>query len=156
MKDEPTPCDPKRVSLFFDQELPPEEHDRVSRHLNNCPVCQKELQDMQAVSKMFRAEMEADVFQAGLYNLERSVMDQIKRKKTPWWERLANTFISFKFLVPAAAAVAMLVISVSVSRYSAIEAGPSAIVDSFTGETSSVMIMETPDSQHTIIWFNEE
>jgi len=156
MKNEHINCDPSQLSLFFDQELPSAEHERVSRHLKDCPACRKELRDIRAVSKMFRAGLEDGVVQAGLLNLERSVIDRIKKKKEPLWKRFANTSISWKYLVPAAAAVAMLVLSVSVTRYSAIEAGPSAIVDSFTGETSSVMIMETPESQHTIIWFNEE
>ena len=33
---------------------------------------------------------------------------------------------------------------------------PSAIVSSFTGQISSVMIIETPKEHHTIIWFSED
>ncbi len=156
MKNEHINCDPSLLSLFFDQELPPAEHERVIVHLKDCPACRKELRDIRAVSSMFRAGLENNTLQAGLLNIERSVIDRIKRKKEPWWNRFSNILTSRKFVIYAAGAAAMLVISVSGIRHSAIEAGPSAIVDSFTGETSSVMIMETPESQHTIIWFNED
>ena len=35
------------------------------------------------------------------------------------------------------------------------ENGPSAVVSSFSGNVSSVIIMETPETRQTIVWFSE-
>ena len=33
---------------------------------------------------------------------------------------------------------------------------PSAIINSFTGSVSSVMILETPETREIILWYNED
>jgi hypothetical protein len=33
---------------------------------------------------------------------------------------------------------------------------PSAIINSFTGSMSSVMIFETPETRQTILWYKED
>jgi hypothetical protein len=33
---------------------------------------------------------------------------------------------------------------------------PSAIIKSFSGSMSSVMVFETPETRQTILWYNEE
>jgi hypothetical protein len=33
---------------------------------------------------------------------------------------------------------------------------PSALINSFTGSYSSVIILETPNTRHTILWFSDD
>ncbi len=156
MKNKPMNCDPSLLSQFHDQELSPDENARVSSHVRDCPQCRKELQDLQAVSSLFKAGLDKELSRASLSRVQRNVLERIQKKRDPWWKRLPSFFWSGKFLVPAVATAAVLVVSISVTRHTVVESGPSAIVSSFAGETSSVMIMETPDSQHTIIMFCED
>jgi anti-sigma factor RsiW len=155
MTTDETPCDATMLSRFLDQELGPDEHDRINEHLSYCPSCQKVLRENQSISTLLRAGLEEAISRADIENFEERVFDLIQRKGAPWWIKLKALFMSRKFYVPAVAVATVLILLLSVVRRPDPETGPSAIIKSFTGEISSVMIIQTPKSQQTILWFNE-
>ncbi|MDM8551666.1 zf-HC2 domain-containing protein [Desulfobacterales bacterium HSG2] len=140
-------CDPILLSQFFDHELEPEEYDRVSEHVRDCLSCRKSLLDNQSLSGFFRAGLGKTVARTRFDNLEERVLSQVRNRKP----QIGN----WKFLIPAAAMVAILFLVFPLTGPRVSVSGPSAIVESLTGDTSSVMILETPESRQTIIWFNE-
>jgi hypothetical protein len=143
------------VSRFFDQELGPDEHDRINKHLRHCPSCQKVLKANQSISALLRAGLEEAFSHVDIEDFEERVFDLIQRKGAPWWMKLRALFVSKRFYVPAVAVATLLILVLSVVRRPAPEPGPSAIIKSFTGDISSVMIIQMPKSQQTILWFNE-
>ena len=147
-------CDEERIGRYFDGEISQEEYDSISRHLKDCPSCQEILQDNQAISTVFRNSLEREVSQAGLAALETRVLGQIRQKENPWWERLTTLLFSNKLLIPASA-VAALILFFVITRGPTTISGPSALIEAFSGEVSSVMIIETPKSRQTIIWYKE-
>ena len=147
-------CDEELIHRYFDGELSREEHTRISSHLEGCPSCQKILQDNQAISTIFRDNLEREVSQADFGVLETRVLDQIRQKENPWWERITKLFFSNKLLIPATA-LAALILFFAITREPTTISGPSAIIEAFSGEVSSVMIIETPKSHQTIIWYKE-
>ncbi|MBL7225868.1 MAG: zf-HC2 domain-containing protein [Desulfobacteraceae bacterium] len=147
-------CDEELIGRYFDGELSQEEYDSISRHLKDCPSCQKTLQDNQAISTVFRDNLEREVSQADFGVLETRVLDQIRQKENPWWERITKLFFSNKLLIPATA-LAVLILFFAIMRSPTTISGPSAIIEAFSGEVSSVMIIETPKSHQTIIWYKE-
>ena len=147
-------CDEELIDRYFDGELSLKEHDRISRHLKDCPSCQKTLQNNQAISTVFRDNLKREVSQADFGVLETRVLDQIRQKENPWWERITKLFFSNKLLIPATA-VAALILFFAITREPTTISGPSAIIEAFSGEVSSVMIIETPKSRQTIIWYKE-
>ena len=147
-------CDQTLIDLYFDNELGQDEHARFSEHISHCPSCQKALRDNQAISTLFKSGLDKEVSQANLDALEERVLDLIRKKRSPWWRKVIDLFVSKKLLIPAAA-MAVMLIFFSIIRQPAPVSVPSAIVKSFSGDVSSVMIIETPKSRNVIIWYNE-
>jgi len=147
-------CDEELIGRYLDGEVSRKEHDQLSRHLEGCPTCQKILQDNQAISTVFRDNLEREASQADFSVLETRVLDQIRQKENPWWKRIAKRFSSIRILIPATA-LAALILFFAITRSPTTISGPSAIIEAFSGEVSSVMIIETPKSHQTIIWYKE-
>ena len=147
-------CDQSLLDRFFDKELGQDEYDLVRKHLKACPTCQKALQKNQAISTLFRASLDREISHAGLDRLEERVLDLVRQEEVPWWRRFAEQFILKRPLIPATA-LALFALFFIIERGPVSVSDPSAIVKSFSGETSSVMIIEAPKSGQTIIWYKE-
>ena len=149
-------CDKLLLNRFFDQELGPAEHAKVSEHLEHCSFCQNALQNSQSISVLFSESFDRKMSQADLGKIEKNVTGLMRNKKELLWIKLKSLFGSEKFLIQASAAAAVFVIFFSIMGYNSSSApGPSALIKSCTGDVTSVMIIETPKSRQTIIWFNE-
>ena len=154
MKKAHVECDQSLIDRFFDGELGRDEYDRVRKHLEGCPTCQKALQDNQVISTLFRASLDGEISRAGLDRLGERVLDLVRQEKVPWWRRFAEHFVLRRLLIPATA-VALVGLFLIIERGPVSIPDPSAIVKSFSGETLSVMIIEAPKSRQTIIWYKE-
>lgn len=153
-------CNPILLHQFFDKELGPEEHARTREHVRRCLSCQESLQKNRSLSDLFVRSVEKAVSQTNFDALEKQVLSRVesgKRKKEKGKWKVENLFSGFsrKILVPAAAMAGIVLLVFSLAGPPEPAPGPSAIINSFTGDISSVMIMETPKSRQTIIWFNE-
>jgi len=155
MKKDDITCDPALIGRFFDRELGLDEDAQVGRHLKNCPSCQKELRENEAISTLFKAGLDDQLSQIDLSDLEPRVLELIQRNGVPWWMRLRNMFVSKRFLVPATA-IAIILLFFSLTRHPVTVSGFSTTIDSFTGEVSSLIILETPRSHQTILWFSDD
>ncbi len=147
-------CDPILLNGFIDQELEPEEHARVEEHLENCVSCREAVGDSRKISMIFTKTMQNEVERTSpdIENLVKIIRDD----KEPWWMKFKDMFDFTKILVPVTAmAAACLVVYFLNVKQPVPVSGPSAIIDSFTGNISSVMILETPETHRTIIWYNE-
>jgi anti-sigma factor RsiW len=139
----------------MDGELGTDEMAQVQRHLEDCPACQREFRELKAISTRFKSELDSVLSKVYPLNLEQQVWEQIQKKRVPWWTRLGDLLVTKRFLVPATAVAAMFILFFMLIGHPTQVSGPSAIVDSFSGEISSAMILETPRSRQTIIWFTE-
>jgi len=138
------------ISRFVDQEVTPFDHSTFIRHMNDCQDC---------------AELESK-FRLMTSGFERHVDSQtlrIKKESPPisfekqlaWKNRYRNLTLKLASLGTAALifTVALLPWAGDPARDRIHE--PSAIVNSVDTYGSSVMIIETVNTQHTIIWFSE-
>lgn len=155
MKMDPAICDPTLVNRFFDQELGPDEYALMSEHIKHCPSCQKALQDAEAISALFGTALDKELSRAKLERVEERVLAFIHRTKTPWWLKLGHLFVAKRFYVPATAVIAGLILYFFFLAPPTSVSGPSAIINSLKGNVGSVMILETPKSHQTILWFSE-
>ncbi len=158
MKKSRCKCDPILSDKFFDQELGQDEHAQVSEHLRHCTSCQKALQENESISALFVNSLGKAVSRTMSDNLENSIISKLETRKVISVFSFQFSIFNFlkKFFIPATAmAAAILIFFFTFTKPPASVAGPSAIVSSFTGDIASVMILETPESHRTIIWFNE-
>ena len=148
-------CNGELLSRYLDRETTPEETQHVDRHLKQCPACRQHLQQHGELARRLRREVSAAGEAADFDRLEMHIIRAARRPKSPWID-LRRTRFSWKLLVPIAATAAVALFFFTSVFQPPAPAGPSAIINSFTGRVSSVMILETPQSRHTVIWYSEE
>ena len=147
-------CDPELISRFHDKELAPEEYIRVGNHLKTCPSCKKLFEDLETLSGHVQAHMADPVLKTEYARIEENVIRSI-REKASWWIRAKEAFLSKRVLVPVSIMASLTLVFFTLFRPPA-TSGPSAIINSISGDLSSVIVMETPKTHQTIIWFHEK
>ncbi len=155
MKKEKKMCDPERLGHFLDRELEADKYALIRSHIQSCPRCQKILQGNQFISSLFQTGLERKGHEVNFREIEEKVMAQIEKGGASWQSRLEEFFVSKRFYIPAATVTAVLLVVFSFLGRPISTPGPSAIIKSFQGSVGSVMILETPKSHQTILWFNE-
>jgi hypothetical protein len=148
-------CNPILISRFLDSELEPEEYDRVKAHLLDCPNCMKSLEEFKNISLKTKAAIQKGLPHFDKKFIESGVINDIKKRKIALWRRVLEVLLSKKGLIPLTALASLCIVSLMVFK-SPGPPGPSAIVQSVSGDITSIMIMETPNSRQTILWFNEK
>ncbi len=148
-------CDSRLLSRFADGEVSAVERDRVSRHLTHCQTCRNALNRIRLLADTCESFMDTSRFQKDLAGIEGRIMGRIKRPVT-WGERAWHFVRTRWVLVPASAAGTILAVFITIQMFFTAPTTPSAIVTSMTGDVSSVMVMETPQSHQTIIWISED
>ena len=164
--------DPIMLSQFADGEVKPDEAEQIKQHLSDCPDCRKAVNDNHLLSSHFKNYLNLNTSSINLSALETNVLEKIDRKNEILRDKIKRLLFSKKFLIPVSAMASVLFLLLffsyrfiyrnsdgPVRRFpvqTSAATVPSAIVDSFSGETSAVMIMETPHSRLTILWYNEK
>jgi hypothetical protein len=143
-----TPC--KRyteafISRVADNAVPEQERSGFFHHAQTCGTCAETLENYRQMGQMFTSHTANQVH-------------QIHRELPPICVtspqgRLRCISAGLKLKLASLSAAA-LILAVSLYTWQS-DTGPSAIVNSVDTYGSSVMIIETSESQHTIIWFSE-
>ncbi len=154
MKKSSSNCDPVMISRFFDKELDPTDDASVDRHINSCRPCREMLDDLKTLSKEVREHL-TQICDTDCASIEKSLLATICRKKIPLGERVKEALFSKKVWIPVTAVASLLIVFFTMFQPAG-DNGPSAIIASLSGDVSSVVIIETPRTRQTILWFNEE
>lgn len=149
-------CDDALLSRYLDGDLGPDEKKGMEDHLQRCETCRRQLAFFSDFSQDFRNHVQQETDRVDFTPLEKEVINKALHQR--YYKRGPSSFFaSLKFAVPAAA-VACLLLFFSYTRFAVepVPTAPSAIINSFTGSMTSVMIFETPETRQTILWYNEE
>ncbi len=141
------------ISRFADNEVPAPDHDAFTRHLEDCGACASTLAAYRQMGHLFDSHAGSQVKQ-----IRKKLSPITLEKKTGLFSRLFSGFKGSWGLPMKLASLSAAAIILAVSLYpwqNDPMPGPSAIVNSVDTYGSSVMIIETTDTQHTIIWFSE-
>lgn len=156
MKTAPSQCDTQKLLRYHDGELSAEEHDRTAGHLAQCAECRKALHQQQQIRRTVQGAAEIVAAQTPRPDVEGRLLAKIKgpgkinRNQRGFWTRR-------RWIPAGALATALLAVMIINGpwRQSVQTMEPSAIVESFQGNVSTVMILETQTTGQTIVWFNE-
>ncbi|RTZ98425.1 MAG: hypothetical protein DSY89_09685 [Deltaproteobacteria bacterium] len=149
------PCNNQALSRFLDGDLTRAEQSRVERHLADCKDCRKTLNRMNLLSGTCQSVFAESRFHKELAGLEGRILSRARRPAS-WREAAWRFFREKKVFIPVSAAGTIMAVFVTFQIFFTSPATPSAIITSITGDLSSVMIMETPESHQTIIWIKEK
>jgi len=155
MNDNKGICDPDLISRFFDHELDQKASERIAGHIEKCPSCRRTLEDFEGLSLMVNEQFRDIRTELTKGSVEEAVLAALQNRKVSWRSKIRETLLSKKMLIPLTTS-AVLIVSLAVFFHSPKPAGPSAIVTSLSGEMTSVIIMETPQTHQTILWYTED
>ncbi len=128
------------ISRFVDNQVSCPDQDNFVRHMDSCPACAKTLAEFSQVNHAF----------------ERHVATQANRIRPISLEKKPAARSRGIVLKLAAMGTAGLIFAVALLPWAGDRISePSAIVNSVDTYGSSVMIIDTQDNRHTIIWFSE-
>mgnify|MGYP000270064777 CR=1 FL=1 len=155
--DNPTPCDHEQLSRYHDGEATSQEIRRIEAHLPHCPDCRNMLADFDRLGHLMRSHGERALAAADTSAVMQRLLTrrQQRREAFAGWR---NWFKPARLFLPVTVTVLALAIYI-IPRPFKIEPdgqAPSAIINSFTGSVTSVMLFETPNTHQTIIWFKED
>lgn len=146
--------DSELISRYYDGELGQVERSQVESHILGCPSCNKILEDLKEVSDQYGGLLAHQSIGIDTRETEKHVLDRLRREETPWWAKVKDILLSKKILVSATATFGVALLFITVLRVP-VPDSPSAIVTSVSGDVSSIIILETPETRQTILWFNE-
>ena len=108
-----------------------------------------------AVGAVFRELVAQEVDRADLDGLENKVMARIKNPRPRFPHGLLQLLKWPRIWAPAAAVVCMALAFFLFWPQSPQIPVPSALVQSFKGDIASVMILQTPQTLQTVVWYKE-
>lgn len=150
------------LSQFVDNALPSQITRTLEEHLTSCPACQQTVKKYQNITNQVVNGIQRHSNRMNDTEIEKNLLIKIRKEnaKKKWNFSYLNGFIDFikvkKIYLQMASFAAILLLSMAFlqDQRPAFHT-PSAIVNSIDGEMASVMILETPDRRHTIIWYKE-
>ena len=148
-------CDEILLDRYRDGDLDAGQKRRMEDHLEGCRQCRRQVADMAAFSQDLRDRVRQAADSVDFMALEKQVLHKALRQHR-FRDGFSRFTASLKYTIPAALTAGMLLF-LAYSHYVAQPAPlPSAIINSFTGSMSSVMIFETPETRQTILWYTED
>ncbi len=153
MTDSEIVCGTELISRYLDNELHGDELIRVRTHIAVCESCSTRLKGYDKIHTGLNSIIHT-IPGESLAGLENRVVESIRKKNKVDSKGWKNVVFSRKMLVPAGIA-ASIILMFFTFYYNPAPAGPTAIVSSLSGSGSSVMILETPKTHETILWFSE-
>lgn len=149
------------ISKFVDNELDEKEHNAFIRHKAQCPDCCAAESDFRQADIIFKQQADAmaekllkDAHEIFIKTEESDHPPGIKERIQ---RRLPSTPAVFGML-SLAVVVGIMTLALwqqDIRQTGRIVPPPSAVVNSVDAYGSSVMILETAETHHTIIWFSE-
>ncbi|MFO7716380.1 zf-HC2 domain-containing protein [Desulfosarcina sp.] len=148
-------CDEILLGRYLDGDLVGAEKEQIEAHLGMCRQCRRHVAAMDAFSRNFRDRVQQVTESVDYVTLEKQVLNKALRQyrsQSGFWGFIP----ALKYTLPAAVTLGMLIFFAYSHYMVDPRPAPSAIINSFTGSISSVMIFETPERRETILWYQED
>ena len=148
-------CDDALLARYADNDLGAADKKKMKAHLDDCRTCRRRLTAWSTFSQDLRDRVAHESGGVDFTALEKDVLTKALRPSRTS-SGGASILKALKFGIPAVV-TACLILFLGYNRWMAPSGpAPSAIINSFTGSMSSVMIFETPETRQTILWYNED
>jgi anti-sigma factor RsiW len=148
------PYDKLTLDGYFDGEIDREQAVQIQRHVQTCSTCRQHVAQNRRLADQARQALDCGVLPPQLARIGQAPAGPSPRKA-----QFSSIFgrNRWRWAIPAGAlAMAATLAGLYVMPGANPPASPSAIVTSFSGEMSSITILETPNQRQTIIWINED
>ena len=151
----PNACDEGMLDRYLDGDVDAGEMAQMEAHVAGCRQCRRQVAALTAFSQNLRDRIHHVTDSVDFVALEKQVLNKALRQYRS--RGGFSIFIaSFKYTIPAAVTAGLLLFFTYSNYVLKAPPAPSAIINSFTGSMSSVMILETPETRQTILWYTEQ
>lgn len=134
------------ISRFVDDEISRADHEKFVRHMADCPACAHTAERFKYISQGFGHHIDDQIL-----NIKLQLPPAPLKPEQGW--KIGNKGLGLKLATLGTAAI--ILAAALVPWPGSKKAEPSAIVNSVDTYGSSVIIIDTLETQHTIIWFSE-
>jgi len=148
-------CDEILLDRYLDGDLDAGEKARMETHIETCRQCRRQVAALKVFSQDLRNRVQHVTESVDFVALEKQVLNKALRQYRSRGG-FSRFIASFKYTIPATVTAGLLLFFVYSNFVVKPTPVPSAIINSFTGSMSSVMIFETPETRQTILWYNED
>ncbi len=148
-------CDEIRLDRYLDGDLDAGEMAQMEAHVAGCRQCRRQLAALTTFSQNLRDRVHDATNSVDFVALEKQVLNKALRQYRSRGG-LSRFIGSLKYTIPATVTAGLLLFFAYSNDVFKPPPLPSAIINSFTGSMSSVMIFETPETRQTILWYTEE
>ena len=148
-------CDPILLDRYLDNDLDDGEKAQVKAHIAGCRQCRSQAATLTAFSQNFRDRVQHAADSVDFIALEKQVLNKALGQYRSRGG-LSRLIASLKYIIPATVTAGLLLFFAYSTYDLKAPPVPSAIINSFTGSMSSVVIFETPETRQTILWYTEE
>ena len=148
-------CDEMLLDRYLDGDLDAGERVRMEAHIAACRQCRRQVAALEAFSQNLHDRVQYAADSVDFVALEKQVLNKALRQYRPRGG-LSRFIASLKYIIPATVTAGLLLFFTYSNYVLKPPPVPSAIINSFTGSMSSVMIFETPETRQTILWYTEE
>lgn len=143
----------EQINLFMDKELPKDDLKSMAAHCRQCPACQQTIDQLTAVSNIFKSHVEQQVDAIDRSAFQETIDRHREKAQKSGFTNIfgllgRHLYLKLGFATSLAVAL-LLMFNLQFSGPSA----PSASVKYVDTEMNSVMIIE--NEKHTIIWLSE-
>ncbi len=152
---DPNACDDIRLDRYLDGDLDAGEMAQMKTHVAGCRRCCRQADALRAFSQNVRDRIHLAADSVDFMALEKEVFNKALRQYRSQGG-LSRFIAALKYTIPATVTAGLLLFFAYSNYVLKPPPVPSAIINSFTGSMSSVMIFETPETRQTILWYTEE
>ena len=150
-----TDCDEILLDRYMDGDLEDGEMAQIEAHIQGCRQCRCQVSALATFSQRFRDRVKQATDSVDFVALEKQVLNKALRQYRS--QGSASRFVaSLKYVIPTTVTAGLLLFFAYSNYMIKPPPAPSAIINSFTGSMSSVMIFETPETRQTILWYKED
>lgn len=145
----------EQINCFIDNELPDETYQEIKLHCQSCEICRRTIENLNAVSAVFNKKINERVSAMNPASMKERVEIAMQQEEKSRFSDMVGLFGKNIYLKLASITAILIVGLYMFNGKVPVSSGPSAIVNYIDTELPSVMIIETQEQKHTIIWFSE-
>ncbi|MBN2694763.1 zf-HC2 domain-containing protein [bacterium] len=158
----------ERLSAYMDGELPHNEMQEISLHLEGCESCAKEFESLETLSDSLNNYFEMVSKRVSLDSIYDNVMEKIEKEKIKpvfkdenegWMMRFIKSLLQYSPTFASIAAILIIAFALLPNQHdnSKSSKGESVSVESLEYSKFNAMIYKTKEQNKTVIWlFKQE
>jgi hypothetical protein len=146
---------PEDINMFVDNELSRDKYQGLVQHLEQCSHCSNLVKNYNTLSAAFKNHTQSKISEINSARVKQKLDQTIQNSENRPLKNIFRLFGKNTYLKIVSITAILMITLFTFQNKLFTPTGPSAIVKYVDTDFSSVIIIETQKTQHTIIWYSE-